>query len=159
MTSTEKTRIVELRAQGLGYKRIAALMGLPVSTVQSHCRRTNMTASTERDRDRSTPVPCVIVAASKADGEPACKHCGAPLSQPVHGKRRQFCSDTCRQKYWYQHRADASTASTHICPACGQTFVTSRPQTYCSHDCYVRARFASGIPGSASGMPRFMPAM
>lgn len=34
MTSTEKSRIDELRAQGFGYKRIARMMGVSVSTVQ-----------------------------------------------------------------------------------------------------------------------------
>ena len=39
MTSTEKDRIVQLQRQGYGYKRIAAMLDLPVNGVKSFCRR------------------------------------------------------------------------------------------------------------------------
>jgi len=29
----------------------------------------------------------------------ACQVCGAPLNQPATGRRRQFCSDACRQRW------------------------------------------------------------
>ena len=135
MTSTEKSRIDELRAQGFGYKRIARLLSLSVSTVQSHCRRGGK-------KSTATPRPATTErGATDAEGNSFCKQCGAVIARRPHRRPRLFCSDTCRQKYWYQHRADASTATSHICPSCGQTFATSRPQIYCSHDCYIRARF------------------
>ena len=135
MTSTEKSHIDELRAQGFGYKRIARLLGLSVSTVQSHCRRSG-------EKSTATPRPATTErGATDAEGNPLCKQCGTVIARHPHRRSRLFCSDTCRQKYWYQHRAGASTATSHICPSCGQTFATSRPQIYCSHDCYIRVRF------------------
>ena len=141
MTSTEKSRIDELRAQGFGYKRIARMLGVSVSTVQSHCRRAQPSPSAPSKGSSAIAAMSINSAPDTVD-KPICKQCGTVIVRRPHRRPRLFCSDTCRQKYWYQHRAGASTATSHICPTCGQTFATSRPQIYCSHDCYIRARFA-----------------
>lgn len=138
MTSTEKSRIDELRAQGFGYKRIARMLNMSVSTVQSHCRRGQASKPDEAIVPRYASSELGV---TDTAGNPICKQCGAVIAHHPHRRPRLFCSDACRQQYWYQHRASASTATSHICPACGQTFATSRPQIYCSHDCYIRARF------------------
>ena len=39
MTETEKLRIHKLRQEGLGYKKIAAALDLPVNSVKTHLRR------------------------------------------------------------------------------------------------------------------------
>ena len=144
MTSTEKSRINELRAQGFGYKRIARMLNVSVSTVQSHCRRGGpLLSSSNKGSSAIAAVP--VNSALDTAGNSFCKQCGAVIARRPHRRPRLFCSDTCRQKYWYQHRADASTATSHICPTCGQTFVTSRSQIYCSHDCYIRARFVPAM--------------
>ena len=78
---------------------------------------------------------------------PVCKQCGTPIYQYPHRRKRQFCSDACRQKWWYGHQECAGEAQEHICPACGTHFTTARPKTYCSHACYITARFThSGLP-------------
>lgn len=143
MTSNEKNRVAELRSQGLGYKRIAAMLDLSPSTVQSYCRRTLSTAAT---------AEAPIIQAQQPQSETVqgrCKQCGVELTST----HRKFCSDRCRQKYWYQHRADAATSTMHTCPACGCHFKTSRPQKYCSHECYIRMRFRSTAT-PASGFER-----
>lgn len=138
MTSTEKSSINELRAQGFGYKRIARMLNVSVSTVQSYCRRGQGPKPGEAIEQRAASSE---FGATDPEGNPICKQCGAAIALHPHRRARLFCSDACRQKYWYQHRAGASTATSHTCPTCGQTFATSRPQIYCSHDCYIRARF------------------
>ena len=78
---------------------------------------------------------------------PVCKHCGTPIYQYPHRRKRQFCSDACRQKWWYGHQECAGEAQEHVCPACGTHFTTARPKTYCSHACYIAARFThSALP-------------
>ena len=39
MTEEQKSEIMLLRRQGVGYKRIAAIMEISVETVKSYCRR------------------------------------------------------------------------------------------------------------------------
>jgi len=42
MTDKDRKVIVQLRENGLGYGRIARLLGIPLSTVKSYCRRNNL---------------------------------------------------------------------------------------------------------------------
>lgn len=44
MTCNQKQSIKEIRGSGLGYKKIALALDLPVGTVKSVCRRENITA-------------------------------------------------------------------------------------------------------------------
>lgn len=42
MTDYQKTQIMKLRAEGLGYGRIAQQLGISLNTVKSYCRRNNV---------------------------------------------------------------------------------------------------------------------
>ena len=39
MNDTEEKRLISLRKQGLGYKKIAQAIGVSVNTVKTYCRR------------------------------------------------------------------------------------------------------------------------
>ena len=53
MNSEEKKRIVYLQSQGLGYKRIASTLGLPVNGVKSFC------VATRRSHQQKALARCV----------------------------------------------------------------------------------------------------
>lgn len=42
MTDYQKTQIMKLRAEGLGYGKIAQRLGISLNTVKSYCRRNNV---------------------------------------------------------------------------------------------------------------------
>lgn len=44
MNSQEKSRIIELRQEGLGYKRIASELNISVNTIKSFCRNHQLTS-------------------------------------------------------------------------------------------------------------------
>lgn len=133
MTDFQKSQITSLRAQGLGYKKIAQLIGLSVNTVKTYCKRNSLGGS---------------VMTQPGSDEKVCKCCGATLVQTLGRKRKVFCSDACRTKWWnahpelVKHRGDRQT----ICGHCGQTFSVSKNSTrkYCSHTCYIADRFHGG---------------
>ena len=127
MTKGEKLMIAQYRAQGMGYTAIADVLGLPKNTVKSFCQRSGL------GRDAATP--------SEAVPDYICRQCGEILEQSAHRKTRRFCSDTCRLTWWHAHRGHGRNAAKHVCPACRKEFTTDRQQTYCSHACYIRARF------------------
>ena len=56
-------------------------------------------------------------------------------------REKQFCSDKCRLQWWHEHRDSSKRAAKHICPECNRVFSTDRTQKYCSHECYILARF------------------
>jgi len=134
MTNEQKERITSLRNGGWGYKKIARALDLPLGTVQSLCRRENI----------MTVEPAVY-------DENHCRQCGKPLVQKCKAKKRKFCSDECRVKWWTVHpcakNGNAKASRAVVCENCGKTFNAygHLPRKYCSHDCYVAARFGGGI--------------
>ena len=133
MNDLQKKKIVTLRSQGYGYKKIGQLMGVSVNTIKTYCKRNALGGAV-------TNHPCSI--------EERCKCCGATLIQTPGRKRRIFCSDACRTKWWNAH-----TELLHhrdgcqiICNHCGNTFFISKNSTrkYCSHNCYIADRFHGG---------------
>ncbi len=128
--------VAGLRAKGYSYARIAEELGASVNTVQSICRRNN------------------IVGAKVTSGQPLrlCPQCGLPLVTTAGNKSKRFCSDKCRQQWWNNHPEQSGGARllTQTCQHCGKVFKSfgSRQRKYCSHACYIAARFG-GISNDA----------
>ena len=126
MTDTQKERIVELRQQGCGYSKIATLLSISKNTVKSFCQRNELRAAVQADI-------------------PLCKQCGAPISLKDNCKPRIFCSDRCRLLWWKAHnRKNYPKPIYHlVCKNCGAEFESygNHRRKYCSHDCYIAARF------------------
>ena len=127
MTNAEKLLIAQQLKQGLGYTDIAKKLGMSVNTVKSYCQRNGLR------RSRSTAVP--------KQADTVCRQCGDALIHTPGRKKKQFCSDACRMHWWHDHREMSKTARGAKCAACGREFVTDRAQKYCSHACYIAARF------------------
>ena len=134
MTIDEKRMLTTYRQQGLGYKKIAQLMGLSVNTVKTYCKRNALGGKTAADDQHSIGK--------------VCKCCGAPLYQTPGQKPRLFCSDACRTKWWNAHPEQVKHRSDRqvICGHCGKTFSVNQNSTrkYCSHACYIADRFHGG---------------
>ena len=125
MTNAQKELIIEMRSQGCSYSKIAQSLSIPENTIKTFFRRTQLV------KDRFTKTP-------------ACKHCGCSIEVKDKSKPRQFCSDKCRAAWWYtNHKRLPKTEYTLICANCGQSFVSigSKARKYCSHRCYITARF------------------
>ena len=77
MTEAEKLRIHKFRQEGLGYKKIAAALDLPVNSVKTYLRR-------HPANEDAAAIPDI------------CERCGKSIVQAPHRKRKRFCSDSCR---------------------------------------------------------------
>ena len=119
MTDLERKKIDVLRKQGLGYKKIAADVGLSLNTVKSYCK--------------SHPV--------SYEGT-FCLQCGTEVKQTAHKRQRKYCSDACRAAWWSAHpEARKSSRYPHTCAFCGKEFSSDRSASkYCSTLCYANAR-------------------
>ena len=124
MTNGEKMLITQQRRQGLGYTEIAQKLGMSVNTVKSYCQRNGIKPAGKTTPEKDT-----------------CRQCGSVLEHTPGRKKKQFCSDACRMRWWHDHRYMSRTAMSAKCAACGREFVTDRAQKYCSHACYIAARF------------------
>lgn len=134
MTTDEKRMLTAYRQQGLGYKKIAQLMGLSVNTVKTYCKRNALGDVVANQDPRSI--------------EKVCKHCGTSLVQTPGQKPRVFCSDACRTKWWNAHPELVNHRSERqvVCGHCGQVFSVGKnsARKYCSHGCYIADRFHGG---------------
>lgn len=132
MTKEQTSAIREMRINGQGYKAIAAGLGIPLGTVQSYCRRNDLDGKAQD-----------LVAAG------VCRYCGKPLQQMKGKRRREFCSDRCRIRWWDAHRDQINSHTTRkvTCACCGREFdaYVSSGRKYCSHACYIRKRFGGAV--------------
>lgn len=132
MTNTQKTRIEEMRKEGMGYSRIAKALGLSDNTVKSFCRRANLTGLYE------APMPM-------RDGIRLCRSCGKEVVQIPGRKEKKFCSDSCRMKWWNAHLDMVSRRAVYEfeCAFCKGKFTAygNARRKYCSRKCYLADRF------------------
>ena len=134
MTNEQKVMIDNLRSQGLGYKRVAAKVGLSENTVKSYFRRNTPMSET----------PAVELRDSIAETH-NCLRCGAPVAQNLGRKEKKFCSSACRNAWWNSHLDQVNRKAIYkfICPVCGKGFSVygKKNRKYCSHACYIPGRF------------------
>lgn len=134
MTEEQKSEIMLLRRQGIGYKRIAAFLEIPLETVKSYCRR-----NLEENAIKAEVSMRNAFSDDKSGSFSTCKHCGSPLRQTPGKRRREFCGSACRAAYW---RAHPKKFQFQRCAGCGTPLpMRSVSRKYCSHACYIRRRF------------------
>ena len=138
MTEQQAKQIREMREQGIGYRSIALTVGLSRDIVRNFCKSRGLSgygsALTKNIREQ--------VMLGKA-----CLYCGKEMKQPDTGRPKKFCSDKCRREWWIGHpeRINRKESAMYpaVCVRCGKEFLSygNRKRKYCSHDCYIKARF------------------
>lgn len=120
MTLEEKTKIIELKNEGYGYKKIAKELNLPISSIQYFLK--------------NNPIDLELVG--------ACKCCGKTIQSIKGKKRKQFCSDRCRWDWWNDHIKEVNKKAyyTLTCKYCGKEFTAygNQKRVYCCHECYIK---------------------
>lgn len=129
MTERDRTYIAQMRNEGKGYAVIADALGVSRNTVKSYCQRNKLGGAASAGRNN----------------EDCCRNCGKLLIRIPGCKPRQFCDDSCRQKFWNSHRWLVSTKNMEeqTCGFCKRPFkaYAKSGRKYCCHECYIRDRF------------------
>ncbi len=120
MTGDIKNKIYEMKSRGMGYRKIASELDLPLNTIKSFLQR----------------------AEKKRAG--VCKECGKEITSIPHKKQKLFCSDSCRTQWWTKHRQERTLKATYkyICPVCKKEFIAygNPNRRYCSRACSAIGR-------------------
>ena len=111
MTRTQKTTILEMRAEGIPYKAIAEELGMSLGSVRMFVSRHNQT------NDRR------------------CEQCGQRLPDKARESQR-FCSMKCRTMWWNANPARPARQFPHTCAVCSASFLGVKNSKYCSRACY-----------------------
>ena len=133
MTDAERDYIICYRQSGKSCAEIAQVLGLSANTVKSFCHRNRIAPGVQPALTHSMDTVCLC--------------CGEKMERQSHRKPKRFCSDTCRLRWWHAHRDMEKNAADRRCLSCGRVFRSSREQKYCSHACYINARFGGNIHG------------
>jgi endogenous inhibitor of DNA gyrase (YacG/DUF329 family) len=94
----------------------------------------------KQKKKRGPPLPM------STEGEPSgpCPQCGCDVYQRPKMKRRVFCSDKCRFKWWAANRSIFNRKTFYICTClhCGRAFESygAKHRKYCDKDCAWAAR-------------------
>lgn len=106
MTDEEKGQVLAYRGQGMGYKKIANILGVTENTVKGFCKR-------------QTPIEEVV--APKF----VCRSCGKAVEQNPGRKEKKFCSDRCRMRWWNSHTEQVNRKANYefVCTNCKKHFV------------------------------------
>ena len=86
----------------------------------------------------------------KDNGTLICRYCGSELTQPKTGRKKQFCCDVCRRKWWNQNRnqisRNPSAIYTYTCKRCGKEFTAygNSHRQYCCYECFISDRYWGG---------------
>ena len=133
MTNEQREKITVLRNQGFGYTAIANSVGLSKDSVKAYCR-THGLAGEKAESHSLAEVPTQL-----------CLNCGKTLIQLPGRKQKKFCCSECRTAWWNAHPETVKQKAvyTFTCPECGKEFTAygNAKRKYCSHDCYIAARF------------------
>jgi len=145
MTNKEKNEILSLRKEGYSIPKIAEEMQIPLNTVKSFLYRKSQPAAEDGPaaEPNAASVTLSTTPLSPVRVVRPCLYCGKAVEQLPHHKEKKFCSDECRTKWWNKNKAKSqgTSISEKTCPTCGQPFRAYGNRKYCSHQCYISARF------------------
>lgn len=132
MREKQKSEIIRMRKNGTAFSKISEVTGISRNTVKSFCRRQNITIQPQTQ-------------AEGISDKMYCKECGTKLYHVPGRKEPKFCSAACRIKWWNSHPEEVNRKATYhfVCACCGKPFTAygNKSRKYCSHDCYITARF------------------
>lgn len=130
MDSIQKERISYMRQEGVGYSKIAQILGISENTVKSFCKRNQLGGR------------AVVLTANTGS---FCKSCGMIIEQTSGKKTQKFCSDKCRISWWNAHPEHVNKQAIYHfnCAHCGSAFESygNKSRKFCSHACYISNRF------------------
>ena len=140
MTDLQAAQVKEMRLKGMGYRAIAETLGLSRDIVRNHCKANGMNGY----------VAATVKNLQEREGQGGiCICCGKETVQAGTGRTRKFCSEKCRRQWWKTHPQEGNHKSlcTKKCAYCGTefSFYGSRHPKYCSHECYIKARFRRDV--------------
>ena len=136
MTEKQKTEIIRMRESGASFSKISEITGISRNTIKSFCRRENI------------EIQDSVCYGTEDTNELKCKQCGKKLRIVPGRKTPKFCCKDCRTQWWNSHPEQVNRKAIYnfICDRCGKAFTAygNSNRKYCSHSCYINARFKGG---------------
>lgn len=135
MTKEQMMQVILLREKGNSYSQISDVLGISKNTIKSYCQRHSISVNP-------------AASSSTLMGRDFCRECGKQLPKIEKRKPKKFCCSECRVKWWNSHLDQVKKKAIYsfTCACCGKDFSAygNSHRVYCSHACYIDARFKGG---------------
>lgn len=133
MTNEQRSKIIDMRLNGAGYKSIANLLGLSRDIVRNYCIKIGLDGIAAENYDEEFKNNFKTELLGKN-----CRYCGQVLTQNKTGRTKHYCSSSCRIAWSKIHHK----VYTYTCYYCGVNYQSNASKSkYCSHKCYIKNRF------------------
>lgn len=134
LTDGQKLKVIQLRAQGYGYKKIANELGATRDQVRGYL---NTHAAHELAGEKRLTIEGVKKVYKKPLKEYTCKHCNNKyFKKDSDIGSTVFCSSTCKIETSEERKQEAIERKTKTCARCGERFISHNGmQKYCSNKC------------------------
>ena len=121
MSLNRKDLIFAYREEGMTYREIAEKTGVSEQFCRTVCSRAN------RKQKADTPPTGM------------CRYCGQQLFHTNGAKKKQFCSEHCRNAFY--NRVKMRKSYIRTCEYCGKDFVSFGypKKRFCSRECRTEA--------------------
>lgn len=133
LTDEQKFEALRLRAEGLGFQRIANELGLKRDQVRGFMRTK---AGVKMASELGLDLSYVAKENKNVSIERECRYC----KRKFHKKGSNinsciYCSDRCKKDYRNRKMRETRKKKEYVCRHCERTFVRDGSQVYCSNDC------------------------
>lgn len=127
----QKKQILQMAADGVGYRETTKCVLASKQDIIDYRNELVETGWTPREEDTDAEWK-----------ENSCLWCGNEYQTASTGRKRKFCTDQCRRKYYMLY--PVTPRSSTQCAYCGKVFeMINSKQKFCSHECYIKNRFWS----------------
>lgn len=133
LTDEQKEKTLMLRADGVGFQRIANELGLKRDQVRDFTRtKAGQQMALFMDLDLN-----LISRENKNDAKVwECRECAITyLRKDSDINSTTYCSDRCKKDYWNRRKRETRKKKEFVCRHCKEVFVRDGNQVYCSDEC------------------------
>lgn len=120
LTKEQKAKVIQLRNEKLGYKRIAKLIGSNKDQVRFYCKSQGLDGTLGKVEQKKFYT---------------CKNCGQQFNRTDEYKSTIYCSAECNKEYKLKAKEKKLLEKMIPCETCGKMFIKTTKQIHCSHEC------------------------
>ena len=113
ITNEQRSKIINIRLDGAGYKSIARLLDLSRDAVRNYCIKIGLDGIASENYDEEFKSCFNTESVGKN-----CRYCGQVLTQNKTGRTKYYCSSSCRIAWSKVHHK----VYNYTCVYCGENY-------------------------------------
>lgn len=147
--NAEQETVRHLRLNGLECCEISEQTGIPVGQVIVYCLQLGLPTSGICRLGFSEEEEEWLRYRKREPTSMRCPVCDRVMEQSQRGRRKKFCSNTCRDKWWNREKRRDESGEEITCENCGKKFPVAKAaqqkRRFCCRECYFEYRYGRRV--------------